>query len=63
MDEADIANDRVLLEMELKLREMRSRMTTSTRTTCKDCEDPIHPARIALSYALCIHCARDREKK
>jgi hypothetical protein len=58
MDDADIANDRALWEMERRLQELRSKPRLIAPEMCVDCDEPNAPARRALGLPRCIDCQR-----
>lgn len=62
-DEADIANDAIMADMERRLAEHRAAMAKPAPQDCEDCEEPIPSARRQLGLRLCIDCATDRERR
>lgn len=61
-DEADIANDAMLADLERKIALQRAAANKPPLTHCEECEEPITPARQALRLQLCLDCARRRER-
>ena len=61
-DEADIANDAILADMERRIAAQRAAATRPPVTECDDCDEPINPARQALRLRLCVDCAQWRER-
>lgn len=62
MDEADIANDAVIADMERRLAEHRAARAKPAPENCEDCEEPIPQLRRDLRLRLCVECATAREK-
>lgn len=60
-DEADIANDAIMAEIDRRIAEQRAAANRPPVEDCQDCDEPIPPARRALRLQLCIDCARRRE--
>ncbi len=61
-DEADIANDAILADMERRIAQQRAAANKPATTHCVECEEPITPARQKLRLDLCIDCAQLRER-
>lgn len=62
-DEADIANDAIMADLERRLAAHRAAVNRPPVMDCEDCEEPIEPARVALRLRLCLECARIRERR
>jgi len=62
MDEADIANDAILADMERRIAIQRAAANRPPVTHCEECEEPITPARQKLGLHLCLDCAQLRER-
>lgn len=62
MDEADIANDAILADMERRIALQRAAANKPTVEFCQECEEPITPARQKLRLQLCLDCAMLRER-
>lgn len=62
MDEADIANDAILADMERRIAEQRAAANKPALTHCAECDEPIPPARQKLRLQLCLDCALLRER-
>ena len=63
MDEADIANDMIMREMNYRIAEVQAQTARPAPELCERCDDPITPARRALNLRLCIECARLVERQ
>ena len=61
-DEADIANDAILADLERRIAAQRAAANRPPATECDECEEPIEPARVALRLRLCLDCAVLRER-
>lgn len=57
MDEADIANDSILADMERRLARLQAAANKPPKTNCEKCDEPITPARQKLRLDLCFDCA------
>lgn len=62
MDEADIANDAILADIERKIAEQRAAINKPPVEMCVECDEPITPARQKLRLQLCLDCALLRER-
>ena len=62
MDEADIANDAILVDMERRLALHQAAANKPALTNCEECDEPITPARQKLRLQLCLDCALLRER-
>lgn len=62
MDEADIANDAILADLERRIAEQRAAANKPALTHCQECDEPITPARQKLRLQLCLDCALLRER-
>lgn len=62
MDEADIANDAILADMERRIALQRAAANKPPTETCVECDEPITPARQKLRLQLCLDCALLRER-
>ena len=62
MDEADIANDMIMLEMNYRIAEVQAQTSRPAPENCERCDDPITPARRALNLRLCLECAKLKER-
>lgn len=62
-DDVDIANDRAMRDLELRIAEVRARKPVQAPEHCTECEEPNLPARRALGLSLCVECARLRERR
>lgn len=62
-DEADIANDAILADLERRLEAHRAAQNRPPVAECDECEEPIEPGRVALRLRLCLECARLRERR
>ena len=62
MDEADIANDAILADLERKIALQRAAANKPPMTNCEECDEPITQARQKLCLQLCIDCAQLRER-
>lgn len=60
-DEADVANDAIMADIDRRIAAQRAVANRPPVEDCQDCEEPITPARRALRLQLCIDCARRRE--
>jgi RNA polymerase-binding transcription factor DksA len=61
-DEADIANDAILADLERKIAMQRAAANKPPLTHCEECDEPITPARQKLRLQLCLDCAQLRER-
>lgn len=61
-DEADIANDAILADLEGRIALQRAAANCPPVSDCQECEEPITPARQALRLQLCLDCALRRER-
>lgn len=61
-DEADIANDAILADMERRIAAQRAAANRPPVTECEECEEPITPARQQLRLRVCLDCALLRER-
>lgn len=62
-DEADIANDAAMADLERRLAAHRAALSRPAPELCAECEDPIPSERRALGLRLCIDCARLLERR
>lgn len=62
MDEADIANDAIMVDMERRLALFRAAVNKPALANCEECDEPITPARQKLRLQLCLDCALLRER-
>lgn len=62
-DEADIANDAIMADLERRLAAHRAAQNKPPIIDCEECEDEIEPGRVALRLRLCLECARMRERR
>lgn len=62
MDEADIANDAILADLERRIALQRAAANKPALTNCEECDEPITPARQKLRLQLCLDCALLRER-
>ena len=62
MDEADVANDMIMREMNYRIAEVQAATARPSPEACERCDEPITPARRALNLRLCIECAKLRER-
>lgn len=62
MDEADIANDAILADLERRIAEQRAAANKPPLTHCDECDELIPPARQKLRLQLCLDCALLRER-
>ena len=62
MDEADIANDSMQRDLDIRLAEMRSRQRLGGPEFCDECEAPMPRLRRDLGLILCIECATLAER-
>ena len=65
MDEVDIANDRMMADLEYRLAEARSKVRACGPEFCEseDCGEPMTAARRKLGLSYCIDCAGARERR
>ncbi len=63
MDEADVANDMIMREMNYRIAAVQAVTARPSPENCERCDDPITPARRALNLRLCIECARLQERR
>ncbi len=63
MDEADVANDMIMREMNYRIAAVQAVTAKPSPENCERCDEPITPARRALNLRLCIECARLRERQ
>lgn len=63
MDEADVANDMIMREMNYRIAAVQAVTANPSPADCERCDKPITPARRALNLRLCIECARLRERQ
>jgi RNA polymerase-binding transcription factor DksA len=63
MDEADIANDMIMREMNYRIAAVQAKTAKPSPESCERCEDPITLARRALNLRLCIECAKLKERQ
>lgn len=61
-DEADIANDAILADMERRIAAQRAAASRPPVDDCEECDEPISSGRRALGLRLCIDCAMLRER-
>ena len=62
MDEADVANDMIMREMNYRIAAVQAATANPSPQNCERCDDPITPTRRALNLRLCIECARLKER-
>lgn len=64
MDEVDIANNRMMEDLEFRLAEARSKIKPYGPEFCQqsDCEAPIPEIRRQLGLTECVECATLRER-
>jgi RNA polymerase-binding transcription factor DksA len=62
MDEADIANDAILADLERRIALQRAAANKPALEYCEECDEPITPARQKLRLQLCLDCAQRRER-
>ena len=62
MDEADIANEAILADLERKIAAQRAAANKPPLELCAECDEPITPARQKLRLQLCLDCALLRER-
>lgn len=62
-DEADIANDAMMADLERRLEAHRAANNRPPVADCVECEEPIEPGRVILRLRLCLECARLRERR
>lgn len=60
-DEIDIANDRILADIEKRIAAARKQPVEPGLANCEECEDDMPPERQAIGARLCIECARRAE--
>lgn len=60
-DEIDIANDRILADMQRRIDAARKKTAELGSEFCEECEDDMPPARRAIGAKLCIECAKRAE--
>lgn len=60
-DEIDIANDRILADMERRIAAARQKKNELGSALCEECEEPMPMARRQIGATLCIECAKRRE--
>lgn len=65
MDEADIANEMMEQDLQIRLAEARAKMRTDGPEFCdaEDCGEPLPPARRKLGLRFCVDCAASRERR
>lgn len=61
MDDIDIANDRILADMEARIAAARSKRQELGSALCEECEEPMPMARRQIGAKLCIECAQRAE--
>ena len=61
-DEADIANDAILADMERRIALQRAVANRPPVEFCEECEEPVTLARQKLNLRLCIDCAQLLER-
>lgn len=57
-DEADIANEYAMREIEARIAEVRNRPQVQAPELCIDCDEPNSPQRRALGLPRCLECAQ-----
>lgn len=57
-DEADIANDYAMRDIEMRIAEVRNRPRIEAPELCIECEEPNLPPRRALGLPRCLECAQ-----
>lgn len=62
-DEADIANDAIMADLERRIAAHRAAANRPPVTECEDCEEPIEPGRVTLRLRCCLSCAKLREHR
>lgn len=60
-DEIDLANDRILADMEARIAAARLKKNELGSALCEECEEPMPMARRQIGATLCIECARRKE--
>lgn len=60
-DEIDIANDRILADIERRVAAARKQPTLPGAEICDECEDDIPTERQAIGARLCIECQKRAE--
>lgn len=60
-DEIDIANDRILADIERRIAAARQKQGEPGLKNCEECEDDMPPERQAIGAKLCIECAKRAE--
>lgn len=58
MDEADIANDRMMQDLEIRLAEQRAKVKPYGPELCRDCGEQMLELRRQLGLQVCVECAR-----
>lgn len=61
-DEADIANDAIMADLERRIAIQRAAANRPPVTHCTQCEEPIPLGRQKLGLQLCIDCAQLLER-
>ena len=61
-DEADLGNDAMQRDLELRLAEVRARQRTGGPEFCDDCELPMPRLRRDMGLSRCIECATMAER-
>lgn len=61
MDDIDIANDRILADIEARISAARLKKNELGSALCEECEEPMPMARRQIGAKLCIDCARRAE--
>ena len=61
-DEADIANDAILADMERRIQAQRAAANRPPVDNCEECEEPIASGRRDLGLRVCLDCAVLRER-
>ena len=61
MDEIDIANDRILADMQRRIDAARKKTNELGAELCVECEDEMPMARRQIGAKLCIECAQRAE--
>lgn len=62
-DEADLANDAAMADMERRIAAHRAAQSRPAPENCAECEEPIPSERRRLNLRLCIDCARFMERR
>ena len=60
-DEIDIANDRILADLQHRIDAARKKTSELGAEFCVDCEDTMPSERRAIGAKLCIECAKRAE--